>query len=252
MPASAQSPERPTAPASTMTPARRGDVDVEIVDRRYIGWGSAHQVMAGGRSGTLYARVGTPLSAAAEANDALSLVVEPGTQTDRPRGALEIDGTTLYVQSVRAWMQPADAVSHDSNVGLWRVPKGAQERRSPGVTRSPGVSRFAYDGKHVVVLLHTEKDWMWKTRDDVYRLESRWVKRSEGGEELQYRPPFADWQPLAASVLDASTWTFVLVESDTTWPLERVQREADADEADRALLLPRAPHDYAIVPTDPR
>lgn len=116
----------------------------------------------------------------------------------------------------------------------------------------PGMARFAYDGKHVVVQLFTLKAWMWRNADDLYRLESRWVKRPDGGDELQYRPPFADWQPLAASVLEDSKWTFVMVDSDTTWPLERVRREADAEAGDRALLVPRPAHDYAIKPTSPR
>ncbi len=255
-PASVPAPATPAAPAepakAAVLPAIEGDVDVEIVERSYVGWGSAHRVTVQGRSGTLYASVGTPLSAAAEANDVLSLVVEPGTETDRPQGALEIDGTTLRVRSFRAWMQPADVVSHDARVGLWRVPMDARVRRPPDAPRGVGTPRFAYDGKHVTVVLYTLKAWMWKSPDDVYRLESRWVKRPDGGEDLQFHLPFGGWQTLAASVLEGSTWKFVLDEGDTTWPLERVGREANADEADRALLKPRAPHDYAIKPTSPR
>ena len=118
--------------------------------------------------------------------------------------------------------------------------------------RSPGVPQFAYDGKFVVVRLFSEKEWMWKTKDDRYKLESRWQTEKDGRELLQYRVPFGGWETLAAMVFEGKARRFVLAESDTTWPLERVRKPADADEDDRALATPRPPHDYATKPTDPR
>ncbi|HET6584831.1 MAG TPA: hypothetical protein VFG69_15340, partial [Nannocystaceae bacterium] len=195
----------------------------------------------------------TPLSAAAEANDVLTLVLAttPGTDADHPKGALERDGVTYRVESFTGWMQPADAVSHDTLVGVWRVPKSARERWSPGAVRHPGIPQFAYDGKWIVLPLLTEKDWMWKTPDDRYKVESRWQQEPDGREVLQYRAPFGGWETLAAMVFEGKARRFVLAESDTTWPLERVRKPADADEDDRALVVPRTPHDYSTQARDP-
>jgi hypothetical protein len=255
--ASVETPPAPAKvePAKAAVPTLAGaTVEVVIVQRSYVGWGSAHRVSLAGERGMLYAGAGTPLSAATEANDVLVLELStaPASEADHPKGALERDGVTYRVASFTGWMQPADEVSHDTLVGVWRVPKAARERWSPKGMRNASVSQFAYDGRSVVLRLLTEKDWMWKTKDDLYALESRWQTQPDGREILQYRAPFGGWETLAAMVFEGKARRFVLAESDTTWPLERVRKPADADEDDRALVVPRTPHDYATKPTDPR
>src|SRR6478752_6662986 len=72
--------------------------------------------------------------------------------------------------------------------GTFRIPRDQRARRGTNVVAMPGIERFHYDGTHVTVMLFTEKAWMYRRPDDIYRLESRWQ-----GDELQYRPPFGTW-----------------------------------------------------------
>lgn len=261
VPSCTKPPEKtpPTEAGATAVPepeaALLGDtLEVVITQRSYIGWGSANKITMAGERGMLYASVATPLSAAMEANDVLTLVLStaPATEADRPKGALERDGVTYRVASFTGWMQPADTVSHDTLVGVWRVPKTGRERWSPAGPRTASVPQFAYDGKFVVLRLFSEKEWMGKTKDDRYKLESRWETQPDGREVLQYRTPFGGWETLAAMAFEGKARRFVLAESDATWPLERVRKPADADEDDRALVAPRPAHDYATKPMNPR
>jgi hypothetical protein len=253
-PTTAESPMDEPAPAKPVVPSLAGaNVEIVIVQRSYVGWGSALRIALAGERGMLYAGVRTPLSAGAEANDVLTveLATAPGSKADHPKGALEIDGVTYPVVSFTGWLQPADTVSHDTLVGVWRVPKAARERWTPGVKRSPGVPQFAYDGRWVVLQLFTQKDWMWKTKDDHYKLETRWEQQPDGGEALQYRAPFGTWETLASMAFEGKGRRFVLAESDTTWPLERVRKPADGNEDELILVQPRTPHDYTTKPMDP-
>jgi hypothetical protein len=102
---------------------------------------------------------------------------------------------------------------------------------------------FRYDGQHVTVMLFAEKEWMWKTPDDVYRLKARWK-----GRDLYYLPPFAKWQFLATF----ENGKFVMPDkpSGHKWDFERI-RDEDLGEQDRAFTKKRNLHDYSIKPTDP-
>lgn len=231
-------------------------VEVRLVERHKNDDGIEARISVDGRRAALFAGLDTPLAAAIDANEILKLELgrEPGTEGDRPSGAVELAGVVHRVVAFDAWMLPADTISHGALVGVWRVPKAGREVWNPAAktVRSPGIPQFAYDGKYVVVRLFTEKDWMWKSKDDRYKLESRWVAGADGRDELQYKPPFGDWTPLAASVYEGKARRLVLAESDRTWPLERVRKAADADEDDRALAVDRPVHDYSTNPTDAR
>lgn len=231
-------------------------IDIRIVDRTKTESGVEVRIAVDGRHASLFAGRDTPLAAATDANEHLKLELapEPGTEKDHDGGAVVIGGVTHRVVAFDGWMLPADTISHGALVGVWRVPKAGREVWNPATktTRSPGIPQFAYDGKYVVVPLLTEKDWMWKSKDDRYKLESRWVEGEGGREELQYKPPFGDWTVLAASVYEGRARRLVLAENDTTWPLERVRKAADGDADDAALVVDRAPHDYGTTPTDPR
>lgn len=80
------------------------------------------------------------------------------------------------------------------------------------------------------------KAWMWRTPDDVYRVQTRWR-----GDMLQWLPPFGTWSDLArfegGRFLDYEGLPYVRVAAD------------ELPEADRVLLIPREPHDYSITPT---
>ena len=142
----------------------------------------------------------------------------------------------------KPWIKVADAPVHPEAVGLWRVPVGERNRQSPGVVSMPGTLRFLYDGKHVVLMLFTEKDWMWKTDDDHYRLESKW-----DGDTLSYRPPFGNMTPLAKFV-DGHFETL----DDKPWRYEYVPSRDACDKDDLVLLVERPVHDYTIKPMTPR
>ena len=140
------------------------------------------------------------------------------------------------------WIPVAADASHPEAVGVWRVPVDARRRESPGVVQVPGVTRFLYDGRTVVLFLATMKDWMYRAPDDHWRLETEWQ-----GDVLHYRPPFGRMTPLAR-------FTAGRFESTVDTPpyvYENVPSEADCDAEERILLVPRALHDYTIKPTDP-
>ncbi len=229
-------------------------IEVRIVERHKTPDGIEARISVDGRRASLFAGIDTPLAAAIDANEHLKLQLapEPGTEADHPAGAAVIAGVTHVVVAFDGWMLPADTISHGALVGVWRVPKAGREEWNPvaKTVRHPGIAQFAYDGKYVVVPLMTEKDWMWKSKDDRYKLESRWVTAADGREELQYKPPFGDWTVLAASVYEGRARRLVLAESDKTWPLERVRKAADGDADDNALVVDRPVHDYSTKPTD--
>jgi hypothetical protein len=230
-------------------------VAVRIVERHKTEDGIEARVSIDGRRAALFAGLDTPLAAATDANEHLELELapEPGSEADRPDGALELAGVTHRILAFDAWLLPADTISHGALVGVWRVPKAGREEWNPvaKTVRQPGIPQFAYDGKYVVVRLFTEKDWMWKSKDDRYKLETRWVSGEGGRDELQYKPPFGGWTVLAASVHEGKARRLMLAESDKNWPLERVRKAADGDEDDNALVVDRAPHDYSTKPMDP-
>jgi hypothetical protein len=128
-----------------------------------------------------------------------------------------------------------------SKRGTFRIPHAERIRRGATTIAVPGIERFHYDGVHVTVSLFTEKAWMWRRPDDIYRLDSRWQ-----GNELQYRPPFGTWTRLAVFQTDH----YMLPDDDKPWVFERVS-DAMKDADDRMLDADRPPHDYAIKPLDP-
>ncbi len=78
------------------------------------------------------------------------------------------------------------------------------------------------------------KAWMWRTPDDVYRVQTRWK-----GDVLQWHPPFGHWCDLARFEGER------FVDSEGL-PFERVAaNELPAEH--RKLLTPREPHDYSIT-----
>jgi hypothetical protein len=124
--------------------------------------------------------------------------------------------------------------------GTFRIPRDQRARHIGNAIAGPGTLRFHYDGAHVTLMLFTEKQWMWRRPDDIYRLESRWQ-----GDELQYRPPFGDWTRLALF----RDGHYETPDDTGPWIYEHVADDAkDAD--DRKLDDDRPAHDYAIKPMD--
>jgi len=144
---------------------------------------------------------------------------------------------------VKPWIPVAANPVRPEAVGLWRVPPADRERVvSLTVRAHPGTTRFLYDGEMVTLFLFTEKDWMYRAPDDLYRLTTRWQ-----GDILQYRPPFGTWTDLARF----RDGRFETVGDDPPWRFEPVPHRAACDADDLPLLADRAPHDYSIKPTDP-
>ncbi|MEO8698952.1 MAG: hypothetical protein ABI867_02880 [Kofleriaceae bacterium] len=127
--------------------------------------------------------------------------------------------------------------------GTWRIPPHQRSRRRGNTIAMPGVTRFHYDGTSVTVELLTEKAWMWRRPDDIYRLEARWI-----GSELQYRPPFGAWTTLATFAADH--YELADADAEPAWVFEPVG-DAIKDADDRKLDAPRPLHDYSIKPMDP-
>jgi hypothetical protein len=127
--------------------------------------------------------------------------------------------------------------------GLWRSREIAVREPKEHLVALPPVERFLYDGRSVILMLMTEHQWMWRTDDNIYRLESKWQ-----GDVLYYRPPFGDFTSLAAF----RNGSFEIVEHNRRWTYERLSNAGEVDAADRALLRPRPVHDYSIKPLSPR
>jgi hypothetical protein len=143
--------------------------------------------------------------------------------------------------TTKPWIPAASPAVHPEAIGLWRVPVGERERFSPGVMSLPGIVRFLYDGQTVTLSLMTEKEWMWKSPDDHYRLEMEWK-----GDMLFYRPPFGGMTPLARFVGDH----FESGDGKPPWRFESVPSRDACDAQDLVLLAERKVHDYSIKPTD--
>jgi hypothetical protein len=143
--------------------------------------------------------------------------------------------------STKPWITVVSPAARPDAVGLWRVPTAERERQAPGVISHPGTVRFLYDGQTVTVFLMTEKEWMWKSPDDHYRLETQWQ-----GDTLFYRPPFWRMTPLARFVGDH----FESTDGTPPWRYEAVPSRDACDADDRVLLTERKIHDYSIKPTD--
>jgi hypothetical protein len=146
-------------------------------------------------------------------------------------------------ENVKPWIRVAAHPVRSEAIGLWRIPLADRERVvSPTVRAQPGTIRFLYDGETVTLLLFSEKDWMYRSPDDHYRLASRWQ-----GDVLQYRPPFGTWTDLAR-FRDAG---FETVADSPRWRFQMVPDRAACDRDDLSLLADRPLHDYSIKPTDP-
>jgi hypothetical protein len=154
---------------------------------------------------------------------------------DKPEAPTNVSGTA------KPWITVADGAEHPEAVGLWRVPVGERRRESPGIVSSPGIERFLYDGKHVTLFLFTEKDWMWRSKDEHYRLESEWQ-----GDTLAYRPPFGRMGGFARFV----NGHFETLDDKPPFRYEAVPSRDAADKDDLVLLADRPVHDYTIKPTD--
>ena len=128
-----------------------------------------------------------------------------------------------------------------SKTGTFRIPRDQRARHvANNAIARPGTTRFHYDGTHVTLMLFTEKQWMWRRPDDIYRLESRWQ-----GDELQYRPPFGRWTRLAVF----RNGRYETPDDSGPWIYEPVADGAKDDD-DRKLDDERPPHDYSIRPMD--
>ena len=144
---------------------------------------------------------------------------------------------------MKPWIPVATDPVRPEAVGLWRVRVAERDRVvSPTVRAVPGTVRFLYDGRNVTLALMSEKEWMYRSPDDHYRLDSRWQ-----GDLLQYRPPFGTWTDLARFV----DGRFETAGDQRPWSFESVPSRAACDPDDLPLLADRAPHDYSIKPTDP-
>jgi hypothetical protein len=130
---------------------------------------------------------------------------------------------------------------HEDAIGLWQL-KETQSVEDDGSGRlTNDAYTFRYDGDTVTLRLLTTNPAMWRSDDDMYRLDARW-----DGDMLTYRPPFADWTELAA-------WHGDHFE-DSGSGTRRIFGRVDEDEVpewNRAILAPRERHDYTIEPVDP-
>jgi hypothetical protein len=129
---------------------------------------------------------------------------------------------------------------HDDAIGLWQLEATESVPDDGSGRQTNNHYTFRYDGDTVTVRLLTMHPEMWKSDDDFYRLDARW-----DGDMLSYRPPFGEWQELAAWVGDHF--------EDVGTGTRRIFRRISEDEVvdfNQAILNPRERHDYSIQATD--
>lgn len=120
-------------------------------------------------------------------------------------------------------------------IGYWQLPRSQQN--------IAGVSTFYYDGDYLTLFLFTEKEWMWRSDDDYYRLHTIWQ-----GDTLCYMPPFGGrWAHLAR--FDGADFYIFNDSEGLRWEYIRIEPH-QIQETERAILRPRNVHDYTIKPTD--
>jgi hypothetical protein len=132
-------------------------------------------------------------------------------------------------------------MSHEDAIGLWQLRETQQVDDDGSGRLTNDAYTFRYDGETVTLRLLTTNPAMWRSDDDVYRLESRWA-----GDMLTYRPPFGDWAELAA-------WRGDHFE-DAGGGTRRIFARVDEDEVpewNRAVVAPHERHDYSTEPDDP-
>lgn len=134
-------------------------------------------------------------------------------------------------------------------VGIWQIPKKSRnivgETEGSRWSTGPAFDRFIYDGTYVTIMLITEKAWMWKTPDDLYKVKSKW-----NNDTLLYLPPFGgQWNTLAIFKNDHFHYSYTINDSTYTWSYSKIN-ETEIDSGYSYYTKPRKPHDYSIKPTD--
>jgi len=136
------------------------------------------------------------------------------------------------------------SIENKEAVGIWQVPPENQRLEGKGWVTHPNPHIFNYDGKYLTLFLITEKDWMWRSEDDYYKLKTEWR-----GDSLFYQPPFWKMTYLATFKEGKFHKTQNLPNSTHIWVYEKIT-EAEVPNSDIAVILERKVHDYNIRPTD--
>lgn len=131
-------------------------------------------------------------------------------------------------------------------IGIWEVPPEKQRLEGDNWIAHPHPHIFSYDGEYVTLFLFTEKEWMWKTEDDYYKLKTEWQDDS-----LFYQPPFGVMTYLATFKEGKFQKSQQLPEREHIWVYEKIT-EVEVSEADKALIVERKIHDYSTRPMDKR
>jgi hypothetical protein len=137
---------------------------------------------------------------------------------------------------------------NNNAIGIWQVPE--KERTVFGETNgshwvmAPSPDRFVYDGKYVTLMLFTEKAWMWRSPDDLYKLKSKW-----SNDTLFYLPPFGTWEPLCIFKNDAFHYNYEQNDTVYSWTYKKIT-EAEIDSGHTDLVKKRKSHNYSIKPGD--
>lgn len=145
------------------------------------------------------------------------------------RTVLILIGSNLFLLGLGKTLAQKNTKLIPKTIGLWQVPTKAYI----------GSNVFKYDGKYITMLLITEKEWMWHSADDFYKLKSKWEN-----DELFYLPPFGDWEPLAK--FDGSNF-YIKDNFDAIWKYTKVTKEVLSTD-DLPILLSRKVHNYKIKP----
>lgn len=155
---------------------------------------------------------------------------------------LTIIAFCCYTKSGNCQMQKSQNINELKAIGYWQIPKAQRIIKEPNSITGPGNYLFYYDGNFVTIYLFTEKDWMWKTEDDFYKLKSKW-----NGDSLYYLPPFGDWVYLAK--FNETNFFCENKLENLTWKYQKITKR-EIEKRDYSILKNRNVHNYEIKPTD--
>ena len=124
--------------------------------------------------------------------------------------------------------------------GYWQIPMGSRSIRIKDEVLSPGNYLFYYDNNNISMYLFTEKAWMWRSKDDYYKLKAKW-----GHDTLYYLPPFGLWTYLATY----NGKNFIATVQNKNFKYDKINKN-EISKNDSAILKERNLHNYIIKPMD--
>lgn len=151
-----------------------------------------------------------------------------------------------YILTLVLFMNSNPVITPNKTIGIWQVSTARQRISGKSWVAQVNPSIFSYDGQYVTLWLFTEKEWMWKSKDDYYKLKTEWR-----GDRLFYQPPFGKMTYLATFREGRYQLAHKTPNGEHIWVYEKISKE-EVPQTNQAILVDRKVHDYTIRSLDKR